>query len=306
MEISKLFEAIEKYENIDLQENLEYFNKTKIKIKNEFNDWIGIKGLIFKKDEIIKITTTGNNTFRIAKNHLLCYNNVDCIPAYLLNEGMEILKASNELVTIENIENQPIELVYDIEVDSDTHLYQTSDGFVHHNTLLSVQIALDAVFKKEKSKIIITRPTVSNEDNGFLPGTLQEKLEPWMVPIKDNMRKVYNKPEKLKDMEVKGEIELVSISHFRGRTFDDAVCIIDEFQNLTKSQLEMCIGRLGKNSIMIFCGDNRQIDLKNKVDSAVLCIEKFNECKHVFIASFKENHRHPAINEILACLNDAG
>jgi len=171
-------------------------------------------------------------------------------------------------------------------------------------TMAAVAIALDMVFKKEKSKIVITRPTVSNEDNGFLPGTLQEKLEPWMVPIKDNMRKVYNKPEKLKDMEVKGEIELVSISHFRGRTFDDAVCIIDEFQNLTKSQLEMCIGRLGKNSIMIFCGDNRQIDLKNKVDSAVLCIEKFNECKHVFIASFKENHRHPAINEILACLND--
>lgn len=171
-------------------------------------------------------------------------------------------------------------------------------------TLAAVNIALDMVFKKEKSKIIITRPTVSNEDNGFLPGTLQEKLEPWMIPIKDNMRKVYNKPEKLKDMELKGEIELVSISHFRGRTFDDAVCIIDEFQNLTKIQLEMCIGRLGKNSIMIFCGDNRQIDLKNKVDSAVQHIDKFKDCKHVFTVSFTENHRHPAITEILACLEN--
>src|SRR6056300_276771 len=136
-------------------------------------------------------------------------------------------------------------------------------------TLLAVQVALDMFFKKQINKIVITRPTVSNEDNGFLPGSLEEKLEPWLVPIRSNMRKVYNKPDILSKLESDENIELVSLTHFRGRTFEDAVCIIDEFQNLTKQQLTMCLSRLGKNSTMIFTGDSQQIDLKFKNDSAI-------------------------------------
>ena len=131
-------------------------------------------------------------------------------------------------------------------------------------TLLAVQIALDMFFKKQINKIIITRPTVSTEDNGFLPGSEKEKMEPWLVPIRSNMRKVYNKPNVLDKMEREESIELVSLAHFRGRTFENSVCIIDEFQNLTKSQLAMVLSRLGKNSTMIFTGDNQQIDLKDK------------------------------------------
>ena len=72
-------------------------------------------------------------------------------------------------------------------------------------TLLAVQIALDMFFKRRIDKIIMTRPTVSNEDNGFLPGSLQEKMDPWLVPIRSNMRKVYNKPEILDKMEKRSE-----------------------------------------------------------------------------------------------------
>ena len=61
-------------------------------------------------------------------------------------------------------------------------------------TLLAVQVALDMFFKRNVNQIIITRPTVANEDNGYLPGSLNEKMEPWLVPIRSNMRKVYNKP----------------------------------------------------------------------------------------------------------------
>jgi phosphate starvation-inducible PhoH-like protein len=98
-------------------------------------------------------------------------------------------------------------------------------------TLLAVQIALDMFFKRRIDKIIITRPTVSNEDNGFLPGSLAEKMDPWLVPLRSNMRKVYNKPEVLDKMEKEENIELVSLAHFRGRTFDNAICIVDECQN---------------------------------------------------------------------------
>lgn len=162
-----------------------------------------------------------------------------------------------------------------------------------------MQIALDQFFKRQYNKIIITRPTVATEDNGFLPGTEKEKMEPWLVPIMSNMRKVYNKSDKLQKMEDAEEIELVSLSHFRGRTFDNSVVIIDEFQNLTKSQFNMAIGRLGANSMMIFCGDYQQIDLKDPNYSAIHEVSKIKDSNHVYKVVLEDNHRHPAINEVL-------
>lgn len=169
-------------------------------------------------------------------------------------------------------------------------------------TLLAVQVALDMFFKRQYNKIVITRPTVSTEDNGFLPGSEKEKLEPWLVPIMSNMRKVYNKPEKIQKMVEEEEIELVSLTHFRGRTFDNAVVIVDEFQNLTKAQLRMALGRLGRNSVMIFCGDNQQVDLKDSFNSAIDDIAKMEPSEHVYKVVLEDNHRHKAINEVLKLL----
>ena len=169
-------------------------------------------------------------------------------------------------------------------------------------TLVAVQIALDSFFKREVNKIVITRPTVSNEDNGFLPGSLEEKMEPWLVPIRSNMRKVYNKPQILEKMEKDEDIELVSLSHFRGRTFDNAVVIVDEFQNLTKQQLGMVLGRLGKNSRMILCGDGQQIDLKFNNDSAIHDVPKLKESRYVYTITLKDNHRHESLDEVLRLL----
>ena len=171
-------------------------------------------------------------------------------------------------------------------------------------TLLAVQVALDMFFKRKINKIIITRPTVSNEDNGFLPGSLTEKMEPWLVPLRSNMRKVYNKPEILEKMEREENIELVSLAHFRGRTFDHAVCIVDEFQNLTKQQLQMVLSRLGKESIMILTGDRYQIDLKFANDSAVHEVPKLTKSKYVNEIILLDNHRHEALDEILKLLNE--
>jgi len=169
-------------------------------------------------------------------------------------------------------------------------------------TLLAVQVALDLFFKRQYNKIIITRPTVATEDNGFLPGDEKEKLEPWLVPIMSNMRKVYNKPEKIQKMVEDGDIELVSLAHFRGRTFDNAVVIVDEFQNLTKPQLRMALGRLGKDSIMIFCGDNQQIDLGSALNSAIDDVHKIKDSEHVYKVILEDNHRHKAIDDVLKLL----
>ena len=170
-------------------------------------------------------------------------------------------------------------------------------------TMLACQVALDMFFKRMINKIIITRPTVSTEDNGFLPGSEKEKMEPWLVPIRSNMRKVYNKPAILEKMETEESIELVSLAHFRGRTFEDSVVIVDEFQNLTRSQLGMALGRLGKGSTMIFCGDNQQIDLKDKNYSAIHDMAKIVESEYVYKRVLQDNHRHPAIDEVFEMLS---
>jgi phosphate starvation-inducible PhoH-like protein len=166
-------------------------------------------------------------------------------------------------------------------------------------TLLSIQIALDRYFKREINKIIISRPTVANENNGFLPGTIKEKMEPWLVPIIDNLRKVYNKNVLIDKMLEEESIEIVSLTHFRGRTFENAVCILDECQNLTPEQTAMCLGRLGKDSQMIFCGDMRQVDLRNLYDSGLSRLNKLKDSSYVYIVELQENHRHPALKEVL-------
>ena len=165
-------------------------------------------------------------------------------------------------------------------------------------TLLADQVSPDMFFKRMINKIIITRPTISTEDNGFLPGSEKEKMEPWLVPIRSNMRKVYNKPLILERMEKNEDIELVSLAHFRGRTFENSVVIVDEFQNLTRSQFRMALGRLGKGSTMIFCGDNQQIDLKDKNYSAIHDLSKISDSKFVYKRILLDNHRHEAIDEV--------
>tara|TARA_R110002050_G_scaffold141197_5_gene266171 strand:- start:915 stop:1277 length:363 start_codon:yes stop_codon:yes gene_type:complete len=117
------------------------------------------------------------------------------------------------------------------------------------------------------------------------------------------MRKVYNKPAIIENMEKDERIELVSLAHFRGRTFDNAVVIVDEFQNLSRSQLAMCIGRLGKESKMIFCGDSYQIDLKDKNWSAYHDMAKLSQSKYVFKTVLEDSHRHGAIDDLLELLN---
>ena len=170
-------------------------------------------------------------------------------------------------------------------------------------TLLACQVALDMFFKRQINKIIITRPTVSTEDNGFLPGSEKEKMEPWLVPIRSNMRKIYNKPLILDKMEKEEQIELVSLAHFRGRTFENSLVIVDEFQNLTRSQFRMALGRIGKGSTMIFCGDNQQIDLKDKNYSAIHDVPKIAGSQYVYKRVLEDNHRHVAIDEVFELLN---
>ena len=167
-------------------------------------------------------------------------------------------------------------------------------------TLLACQIALDLLFNVEIERIIITRPTVAKEDIGFLPGDLKDKMDPWLAPIYSNLGMLYNK-EKIEKLLEDGAIEIVPFAFMRGRTFPNSVVIVDECQNITHSQTEMMIGRLGKGGKMIFCGDITQVDLKNKKDSGISFF-KILESKtpSVKTITLLKNHRHEAVEGILS------
>lgn len=166
-------------------------------------------------------------------------------------------------------------------------------------TLVATQVALDLLFTKQVEKIIITRPTVSKEDIGFLPGDIREKMDPWLAPIYHNLYMLYNKEKVDKEVE-KGTIEIVPFAFMRGRTFVDSFVIVDEAQNVTHNQMETVIGRLGKGSKMVICGDMAQIDLKDKRETGFSFLSRIEEKVEGFKThSLQYNHRHQIVAPIL-------
>lgn len=172
-------------------------------------------------------------------------------------------------------------------------------------TMLGVNIALDLFFRKDThyKQIIITRPSVATEDIGYLPGNLKEKLDPFLQPVYENIRNVYGntslKKAKIDKHFENDDIRILPIAFTRGVSYDNAIVIVDEFQNCTKHQLEMIIGRLGKSSKLIFTGSNVQIDLKKKIDSSINSMIKLLGNEYVSMTTLNTNHRHPAVESIL-------
>mgnify|MGYP001098837577 FL=1 len=166
-------------------------------------------------------------------------------------------------------------------------------------TLVAVQTGLDLLFTKQIEKIIITRPTVAKEDIGFLPGDIKEKMDPWLAPIYHNLYLLYDKVKIDKCVE-EGQIEIVPFAFMRGRTFTNALIILDEAQNVTMNQMEMMLGRLGKGSTMVICGDQAQIDLKHKKDSGFGFLYTLEAQVAGFkVITLKQNHRHEIVEPIL-------
>lgn len=166
-------------------------------------------------------------------------------------------------------------------------------------TLVATQVALDMLFTRQVEKIIITRPTVSKEEIGFLPGDIREKMDPWLAPIYHNLYMLYKK-EKVDKALQDGVIEIVPFAFMRGRTFVDSFVIVDEAQNVTHNQMETVIGRLGKGSKMVICGDLAQIDLKDKRDTGFSFLARLEEQVEGFkTASLEYNHRHDIVAPIL-------
>lgn len=137
-------------------------------------------------------------------------------------------------------------------------------------TYLAVAAALDALYKKRVKRIILARPAVeAGESLGFLPGDLQEKVDPYLRPLYDALEDMMP-PDRVRRALDDSTIEIAPLAYMRGRTLSDAFVILDEAQNATRAQMKMFLTRLGSNSRVVITGDKTQIDLPRKSDSGLL------------------------------------
>lgn len=129
-------------------------------------------------------------------------------------------------------------------------------------TYIAAMIAADMLAEGKIEKIVLSRPAVGvDEEHGFLPGNIQQKIAPWIVPFTEVMQKRLGK-DRFRQAMSSGEIEVVPIAYMRGRTFNNALVFLDEAQNTTYSQIKMFLTRIGENSKVIVNGDIRQTDLE--------------------------------------------
>jgi phosphate starvation-inducible protein PhoH and related proteins len=192
-----------------------------------------------------------------------------------------------------------------------TKLYEESTSIVlaigpagTGKTMLAVQFGVKLFQEGKVDKIIVTRPAVSvDEDLGFLPGTLNEKMAPWTRPIFDVLGEYYQTKEIAKMLE-EGVIEISPLAYMRGRTFKNAYIVADEMQNATVNQMKMLLTRLGEGSKMVVTGDLAQADRVSDNGLIDFCnlLEKKQYLEHIDIIRFdsKDIERHNAVKEVLA------
>ncbi len=169
-------------------------------------------------------------------------------------------------------------------------------------TYTGVALAVKALKEKQVRRIILTRPAVEAGENlGFLPGDLNEKLDPYMQPLYDALRDMIPK-ETLQSYIEKGTIQIAPLAFMRGRTLDNAFVILDEAQNSTHSQMKMFLTRMGKNAKFMITGDPGQIDLPRRMISglkeALLILKNTNGIGIVYLDD-KDVIRHHLVKKII-------
>ncbi|MDB9315675.1 PhoH family protein [Spirulina sp. CS-785/01] len=169
-------------------------------------------------------------------------------------------------------------------------------------TFLAAVLAVQTLLRDECDRIILTRPAVeAGEKLGFLPGDLQQKVNPFLRPLYDSLYEFID-PEKIPDLLERGKIEVAPLAYMRGRTLNNAFVIVDEAQNTTPAQLKMVLTRLGAKSRMVVTGDITQTDLPKNFDSGLVVAQRI--LKNVdgiafCLLSAADVIRHPLVQKIV-------
>ena len=169
-------------------------------------------------------------------------------------------------------------------------------------TYLAVAMAVQAFKAHEINRIILTRPAVeAGEKLGFLPGDLQNKVDPYLRPLYDALFDMLG-AETFQKYQEKGNIEVAPLAYMRGRTLDDSFIILDEAQNTTPEQMKMFLTRLGFNSKAVITGDITQIDLPDSKKSGLIEAQRvLREVEDIAIVTFTEKDvvRHKIVQDII-------
>ena len=169
-------------------------------------------------------------------------------------------------------------------------------------TYLAMAKAVQALQSHEVNRIILTRPAVeAGERLGFLPGTLNEKIDPYLRPLYDALHDMLE-PETIPKLMEAGTIEVAPLAYMRGRTLNDAFIILDEAQNTTMAQIKMFLTRMGTNTKMIVTGDLTQIDLPREQKSGLrVALDILNNVKGIATVRFdqKDIVRHKLVTRIV-------
>ena len=175
-------------------------------------------------------------------------------------------------------------------------------------TLIATLWAVKQLKAGQVDRIVVTRPAVSvDEQHGFLPGTLEQKMAPWTRPIMDVLRDYWN-VKQIEGMLIEGTIEIAPLAYMRGRTFKNSIIIGDELQNSTVSQMKMLLTRIGEGSKMVITGDLNQHDRGFEVNGLGDFIKRLtaDASSRMSLVKFDRIHveRHPAVSEVLRIYGD--
>ena len=169
-------------------------------------------------------------------------------------------------------------------------------------TFLAVAHGASLLLRGEVDRLIVTRPAVeAGERLGFLPGDMNEKVDPYMAPVWEALNDILG-ADQLRRRRDKGEIEVAPIAFMRGRTLNQAFVIVDEAQNATRAQMKMVLTRLGEGARMAVTGDPSQVDLINSADSGLShAVRILDGVKGVAVARFEASDvvRHPLVERIV-------
>lgn len=179
-------------------------------------------------------------------------------------------------------------------------------------TFLACQEGIHNCLMDERCSLVVTRPVrTTDEELGYLPGNIDDKLKPWIQPIYDSLKKMPDS-EKMTKTKTKllRQLEIAPLAYMRGRTFDNYWIIADEMQNATAAQMKMLLTRIGENSKLIINGDLSQCDIEdNGLEDFLKRYEKYEiPIEHIEIVGLegKDIVRHEAVKEVLSIYNDKG
>ena len=214
------------------------------------------------------VKSTGIDPLSISQNEFVVLKSNDNTSGSALcarrGNTLELIKSKSELYSKLGVEakNKEQQFALNLLEDDRIPLVTLTGVPGSGKTYLTLMSALKKIEKEQKNRIIFTRPIQTvGKDIGFLPGTLNEKMSPWLAPIVDNFRNQFGDLTYFDIMMEKGTIDIAPLSYIRGRSFNDAVIIVDEAQNATVHELKTVITRTGKNSKIVLLGDIEQVDL---------------------------------------------